>query len=107
MTDLQVWPAGEAGPPFERVLAVVAHPDHRALGRAVLDAIYPSARDAPYFPDQIREEGLSPWRVDHVWLFSSSIADFFVDVSEVLEARLAARLEHATQVRDPANLRER
>ncbi|HKV58894.1 MAG TPA: PIG-L family deacetylase, partial [Ktedonobacteraceae bacterium] len=34
------------------------HPDHRAVGRATLDALFPCARDALTFAEQITEEGL-------------------------------------------------
>ncbi len=83
------------------------HRDHRALGRAVLDAVYPSARDTLYFPEHLRDEGLATWRVEEVWLFSTTVPDLFVDVSHTIEDRLAARLEHTTQVRDADALRER
>ena len=34
-----------------RVLSITAHPDHRAVGSAALDAVYPDARNSFAFPE--------------------------------------------------------
>ncbi len=44
------------------------HPDHRAVGRATLDALFPCARDPLTFAEQIREEGLQAHTVPQAWL---------------------------------------
>jgi LmbE family N-acetylglucosaminyl deacetylase len=84
----------------------ISHRDHRTVGRATLDAIYPLARDPLAFPDQIRE-GLSTHKVGAVWLFASAIADSYVDIAPVFDRKVAARLAHASQTADPAALPER
>jgi LmbE family N-acetylglucosaminyl deacetylase len=81
----------------------LSHRDHRVVGRAVLDAIYPLARDPLAFPELLTR-GLMPHRVGSVWLFASSIADQLVEIGTTFERKLAARLEHRSQTIDPAAL---
>jgi LmbE family N-acetylglucosaminyl deacetylase len=81
-----------------------AHRDHRVVGRGVLDALYPAARDPLFFPEQLAE-GLEPHAVAQVWLFASTAASTATDISATLEQKIAARLEHHSQTRDPVELR--
>ena len=74
-----------------------SHPDHRAVGSAALDAVYPDARNPYAFPE-LREEGLDAWVAREVWITSSGSAEHFVDVTEVFERKLAALLSHASQI---------
>lgn len=80
------------------------HRDHRIAGRVALDAAYPYARDPLHFPEQISDEGLRPHAVPEVWLFSSDQPDHYVDITGGLDAKIAARLAHASQTTDPAAL---
>lgn len=82
----------------------LTHRDHRIVGRAAVDAAYPLARDRLSFPEQ-EQQGLLPHRVREVWLFSSSVADVFVDISGSFERKIAARLAHASQTSDAVSLR--
>ncbi len=88
----------------------ITHRDHRAVGRAALDAGYPLARDPLCFPEQ-RAQGLHPHAVREAWLFASAIADRYVDIRRTLEQKIAARLEHVSQTPDrdalPASWRQR
>jgi LmbE family N-acetylglucosaminyl deacetylase len=81
----------------------LAHRDHRAVGRAALDAVYPLARDHLSFPDHA-EQGLAPHAVGQIWLFASDAPDSIVDVAAGFERKLAARLAHGSQTSDPAAL---
>ncbi len=83
--------------------AYLCHRDHRVVGRAALDAVYPLARDHLAFAEQVRA-GLYPHKVGAVWLFASSNADTFVDITAGFERKLAARLAHTSQTTDPAAL---
>lgn len=74
-----------------------SHPDHRAVGSAALDAVYPDARNPYAFPE-LREEGLDAWVAREVWITSSGDADHYVDVTEVFDRKVAALLSHASQV---------
>jgi len=81
----------------------LAHRDHRAVGRAALDAVYPLARDHLSFPDHA-EQGLAPHAVGQIWLFASDAPDSIVDVAAGFERKLAARLAHGSQTSDPVTL---
>jgi len=79
------------------------HRDHRVVGRVVLDAIYPAARDWRSFPEH-RVDGLEPHAVRQAWLFSSAAPDTWVDIAAAFERKVAARLAHASQTADPEAL---
>jgi LmbE family N-acetylglucosaminyl deacetylase len=83
----------------------LTHRDHRIVGRAALDAVYPLARDRLAFAEQL-SEGLEPHAVREVWLFSSAAADSCVDIATGFERKLAARLAHVSQTPDAKELAE-
>ena len=83
--------------------AYLCHRDHRVVGRVALDAVYPLARDHLAFTEQV-QAGLKPHKVGEVWLFASTIAESYVDISAGFERKLAARLAHASQTLDPVAL---
>ncbi|GCE09409.1 PIG-L deacetylase family protein [Dictyobacter aurantiacus] len=85
--------------------AYLCHRDHRVVGRAALDAVYPLARDHLAFAEQV-QAGLSPHAVGEVWLFASHAADAYVDISAGFDRKLEARLAHESQTADPLALRE-
>lgn len=76
-----------------------SHPDHRAVGEATLDAVYPDARNPFAHPELLAEEGLEPWTVLEVWLMSApeERRNHAVDVTDVVEAKLAALRAHESQ----------
>ena len=88
------------------------HHDHRNIGIAVRDALYPAVRDHQYYPEHA-EEGLGIARVNELLLSGSENPDYFVDISAFIEQKVDAMLSHASQVqthdRDEMlkNLRER
>ncbi|MEU6725165.1 PIG-L deacetylase family protein [Nonomuraea wenchangensis] len=75
-----------------------SHPDHRAVGGAALDAVYPDARNPYAFPELLLEEGLEAWTVREVWLTGGPTPDHYVDVTDVIDRKLAALLSHVSQV---------
>lgn len=77
----------------------LSHRDHRAVGRAALDAVYPLARDRLAFVEH-EQEGLRPHAVASVWLFASRAATVMVDIAPTLERKIAARLAHRSQTSD-------
>jgi LmbE family N-acetylglucosaminyl deacetylase len=81
----------------------LAHRDHRIVGRAALDAVYPLARDRLAFAEQV-QDGLTPHAVHEVWLFASSLADAYVDITGGFARKLAARLAHKSQTVEPEAL---
>ncbi len=84
----------------------ISHRDHRTVGRAALDAIFPLARDPLAFPEQVRD-GLPTHKVGAVWLFASAVADACVDIAPVFDQKVTARLAHVSQTADPALVPER
>ena len=67
----QVQPDRVACPSPERTYTRVgmSHPDHRAVGSAALDAVYPDARNPFAFPELAANEGLAAaWTVKEVWI---------------------------------------
>ncbi|MBO0777086.1 MAG: PIG-L family deacetylase [Actinobacteria bacterium] len=74
-----------------------SHPDHRAVGSAALDAVYPDARNPFAFPELLAGEGLQPWKVREVWLAASPSAGHFVDVTATFGRKLAALRAHESQ----------
>lgn len=84
----------------------INHPDHRAVGQATLDAIYPTARDRLNFPEHERA-GLQPHKVREVYLWGSQHPNTWVDISRTLERKIAALRCHRTQIRNPDELATR
>jgi LmbE family N-acetylglucosaminyl deacetylase len=73
------------------------HPDHRAAASAALDAVFPSAETRLIFPELL-DEGLAPHKVQAVFIHGSERSDTFIDISGVLDVKLAALREHRTQI---------
>jgi LmbE family N-acetylglucosaminyl deacetylase len=73
------------------------HPDHRAVGLATTDAVYPTARDPLYFPEHLRE-GLEPHKTAEIWFFGAEQPDRFIDITETFERKMDALRAHETQV---------
>jgi LmbE family N-acetylglucosaminyl deacetylase len=80
----------------------INHPDHRAAGDACLDAVYPSARDPHVFSD-LAAEGLHPHKVQEVYVGSWTNADVWVDITSTIERKLAALMQHVSQVSGDAS----
>ena len=75
----------------------VSHPDHRAVGSAALDAVYPDARNPYAFTELRDEEGLEPWSVREVWLPGGPKPDRYVDITGTFDRKLAALRAHESQ----------
>jgi len=76
------------------------HPDHRAAGQVVLDAVYPAARDHLYFPELLQEEGLEPHAVREVWAAGTQQPNVVLDITATWETKLRALFEHRSQIGD-------
>jgi LmbE family N-acetylglucosaminyl deacetylase len=76
----------------------ISHPDHRAVGSAALDAVYPDARNPFAFPELSEREGLAPWTVREVWIAGSPSPNHFVDVTATFGRKIAALRAHESQV---------
>jgi LmbE family N-acetylglucosaminyl deacetylase len=83
-----------------------SHPDHRAVGAATLDAVYPDARNLFAFPELLADEGLEPWTVREVWLSASPQAHHYVDVTATFSRKVAALRAHESQTGQMTNLED-
>ena len=88
---------------YDREWGIINHTDHRAAGEATLDAVYPLARDCHTFPE-LHEEGLEPHKVKTVLMTAFSNQNFFVDVTDVYQQKMAAAIAHGSQLSDPADM---
>jgi LmbE family N-acetylglucosaminyl deacetylase len=76
----------------------VNHPDHRAVGEATVDAVFPTARDPLNFREHL-DAGVGPWKVAELYLWSTNEANQIVDIGDTLERKIAALGHHASQFR--------
>jgi LmbE family N-acetylglucosaminyl deacetylase len=83
------------------------HPDHRAAGQAVLDAVFPAAGNPLYFPELLHEQGLQPHTVREVWVSLAAQPNVHIDVTDLWETKIRALYEHQSQIGDPQALAER
>ncbi len=74
----------------------INHPDHRAVGTATLDAVYPTARDHLNFPEHL-DEGIEPHKVREVLLWSTNHPNFDIDISDDVDRKIHALTAHVTQ----------
>jgi LmbE family N-acetylglucosaminyl deacetylase len=72
------------------------HPDHRAVGFAVIEGIV-SARDHLFMPG-LSQIGVTVWRPETLYLWGAEQPDTFEDVSAFVDQKLAALREHHTQL---------
>jgi LmbE family N-acetylglucosaminyl deacetylase len=77
--------------------AYVNHRDHRMLGMAFLDALYPEASNPGYFAEQL-EQGLETHKVPELLLVNSNQPNHWVDVTDTLDIRFDALRQHASQI---------
>lgn len=82
------------------------HPDHRAAGQVVLDAVFPAAGNELFFPELLKE-GWQPHSPKEVWASLTMQPNVVLDVTETWELKICALKEHKSQIGDPAKLEER
>jgi LmbE family N-acetylglucosaminyl deacetylase len=86
------------------------HVDHRNIGIATRDAVFPAVRDHLYYAEH-QEEGLAARQVNEMLLAGAEDPDYFVDISPFIDKKVDAMLCHrsqvATQDRDEMMKRQR
>ena len=102
----QVQPGRVVCPSPERNYARpgASHPDHRAVGSAAMDAVYPDARNPFAFPELLDDEQLEPWSVPQLWIAGGLEPNEFIDVTEAFPRKLAALRAHVSQTGDRDDL---
>jgi LmbE family N-acetylglucosaminyl deacetylase len=73
------------------------HRDHRITSRVTLDAVFPYARDILSYPDLLKE-GLQPHKVREILLWGSEEPNYFSDITDTFDLKLAALRCHKSQV---------
>jgi LmbE family N-acetylglucosaminyl deacetylase len=82
---------------------IINHPDHRAAGQAVLDAVFPLARDRLTFPE-LAETGYAPHKTSTMLLINFNTANFSIDITNTIETKNKALKAHVSQFGDLSNL---
>ena len=83
-----------------------SHPDHLAAGEIAIQAVYPDARNPFAFMDLQNEEGLEPWRVKEVWVYAHHSPDYWVDITDTFDKKMAALDTHVSQTAHNKELRK-
>jgi len=78
---------------------MINHPDHRAIGQAVLDACFPLARDRLIFEEH-EKNGLSSHCVTDFFLFNFDKSNYFEDVSEFIDKKIELLKIHKSQINE-------
>ncbi len=81
------------------------HPDHRAVGFAVLDGVV-SARDHLFVPG-LRQVGIDVWRPETLYLWGAEQLDHFEDITSTLDTKIQSLIEHHTQLDNAKGWEER
>ncbi|MFZ1757101.1 MAG: PIG-L deacetylase family protein [Caldilineaceae bacterium] len=74
----------------------INHPDHRAAAAAALEAVFPAAGQ-PHLFQELAEEGLSAHKVRKVYINEFGGGDTFVNISDVMDLKIAALHKHESQ----------
>ncbi len=72
-------------------------PDHRAVATAALDAVFPSAGQ-PHLFEELAAEGLTAHKVRKVYVEGWGGGDTWVNVSDVMDLKIAALRKHESQM---------
>jgi len=75
------------------------HPDHRHAGQLAVEGIV-AARDPHFYPTQ----HIPHWRPSTLLLWEADVVDHIEDVGSFTEAKLAALLEHRSQLRSTMHI---
>lgn len=75
----------------------INHPDHRAAGQVVMDAVFPAAGSPVFFPELLLE-GYQPHMPKEVWCSLTMQPNVKIDVTETWSIKLEAILQHKSQV---------
>lgn len=76
------------------------HPDHRAAGQIVAEALFPAVGNRGFFPELI-DEGVLPHQVSELWMSLPANKNIDIDVTDYWDFRVKALLEHRSQIGTP------
>ena len=75
------------------------HRDHRVVGQAAFDAVYPMARDVSSLPELLAE-GFEPHVVPTLLMTNYNNQNFYVDISDHFDKKAEALKAHTSQFGD-------
>ena len=75
----------------------VNHPDHRAVGGAAIDAVFPASGQPNLF-EELAEEGFLAHKVRKIYVSSFGDGTTYVDISDKIELKIEALLKHDSQL---------
>ena len=84
----------------------VNHNDHRAVGLAVCDAIFPASGNRMYFPELLAD-GFEPHSPREIYFAGPAQPNTLVDVTDFIPAKIEAIRAHASQVKEPDKIEAR
>jgi LmbE family N-acetylglucosaminyl deacetylase len=85
----------------------INHADHRAAGQVTLDAVFPAARSAMYFPHLYSSEGLEPHKVREVFVAGAQHPNMAIDITDTFTQKITALSKHRSQIHDIEALENR
>ncbi len=76
-----------------------SHPDHLAVGQAVIRAAYPAVENPYAFPELRLEEGLEPYKIHQILMMAAPdhLRNVAFEADDYCELKIKALLEHASQ----------
>jgi LmbE family N-acetylglucosaminyl deacetylase len=78
----------------------INHPDHRAVAKAAIEAVFPASEMRLLYPE-LEAEGLKPHKANYIYVTSfEDVANYYIDVSAVMDIRLEALKQHKSQLGD-------
>jgi LmbE family N-acetylglucosaminyl deacetylase len=84
----------------------INHPDHRAAGQVVVDAVFPAAGSPVFFPELLAE-GHQPHMPKEVWCSLTMQPNITLDITETWQSKIDAILKHKSQIADVDKFLER
>lgn len=81
------------------------HRDHRITAQVTLDAVFPYANNAHVYPDLLGQ-GLQPHRVKEMLFCGTGDPNYYIDITDTIDIKIAALRCHKSQVGDRPELAE-
>ncbi|MBK8051623.1 MAG: PIG-L family deacetylase [Anaerolineales bacterium] len=84
----------------------INHPDHRNAGLIAIEAIFPAADNPMFYPD-LADEGYHPHKIKYLYVHGHDQADVKIDITTLIDQKIAAILCHDSQFVDPVAAEKR
>ncbi|MFC2010003.1 PIG-L deacetylase family protein [Chloroflexota bacterium] len=75
------------------------HRDHRITAQVTIDAVFPYAGSAYSYPDLLKQ-GLQSYRVKEILFCGTEDPNYYIDITDTIDTKLAALRCHRSQVGD-------